>query len=277
MAAIALKNVSIQIPIYDIGASSLRKMILSKTVGGRFEQVWLAPDCRRAQGHQFRSARRRPYCPRRQQWFRQKHAAARVIGCLSGHIRYRAGGVGEVSPMFDATLGMSMDATGMENIWICGRLWGLSPAQVKGSIDDIIDFTELGDFLNVPVRTYSTGMLLRLAFAIATVRDPEILLLDEVVGVGDATFFGKAFDRLQGIIHRSQILFLASHADDILRKICNKAILARSRQSWSIWRIRRGYRGLPGLSSALRQNPASARAVATYPVRYASAGFVGQR
>ena len=76
----------------------------------------------------------------------------------------------------------------------------------------------------MPVRTYSTGMLLRLAFAIATVRDPEILLLDEVVGVGDAAFFEKAFNRLQDIIHRSQILFLASHSDEILRKICNKAI-----------------------------------------------------
>jgi len=112
----------------------------------------------------------------------------------------------------------------MENIRICGRLWGLSATQVNSSVDDITEFTELGDYLNVPVRTYSTGMLLRLAFAIATVRDPEILLLDEVVGVGDATFFAKAFDRLQSVIHRSQILFLASHADEILRKICNKAI-----------------------------------------------------
>jgi ABC-2 type transport system ATP-binding protein/lipopolysaccharide transport system ATP-binding protein len=132
--------------------------------------------------------------------------------------------VGEVSPMFDPMLGMSMDATGLENIWICGRLWGLSPAQVRNSVDDIIEFTELGDYLNVPVRTYSQGMLLRLAFAIATVRDPEILLLDEVVGVGDAAFFKKAFNRLQNIIHRSQILFLASHADETLRKICNKAL-----------------------------------------------------
>ena len=112
----------------------------------------------------------------------------------------------------------------MENIWISGRLWGLSPSQIRDSLDDIVNFTELGDYLNVPVRTYSAGMLLRLAFAIATVRDPEILLLDEIVGVGDATFFEKAFNRLQGIIRRSQILFLASHADDILRKICNKAI-----------------------------------------------------
>src|SRR6185369_5254989 len=102
--------------------------------------------------------------------------------------------------------------------------WGLSHNEIKNNLDDISDFTELGEFLNVPVRTYSTGMLLRLAFAIATVRDPEILLLDEVVGVGDALFFEKAFSRLQDIIHRSQILFLASHADEILRKICNKAI-----------------------------------------------------
>lgn len=131
---------------------------------------------------------------------------------------------GTVCPMFDATLGMSMDATGLENIQICGTIWGLSPAEIKDSLPDIQDFTELGDYLSVPVRTYSTGMLLRLAFAIATVRAPEILLIDEVIGVGDANFFQKAFDRLHGIVQRSRILFVASHSDDILRKLCDKAI-----------------------------------------------------
>ena len=126
--------------------------------------------------------------------------------------------------MFDATLGMTMDATGYENIWICGRLWGLTPAEVAGSIDNIAEFTELGDYLKVPVRTYSTGMMLRLAFAIATVRQPEILLLDEIIGVGDAAFFAKAFSRLQNVVARSKILFVASHADDILRLMCDKAI-----------------------------------------------------
>jgi ABC-2 type transport system ATP-binding protein len=132
--------------------------------------------------------------------------------------------IGKVSPMFDATLGMTTDATGYENIKISGRLWGLTPEQIEASMDDIISFTELGDYLGVPIRTYSTGMMLRLAFAIATVRDPEILLLDEIIGVGDAAFFDKAFNRLQGVIARSRILFVASHADGILRQLCNKAI-----------------------------------------------------
>ena len=84
--------------------------------------------------------------------------------------------------------------------------------------------TELGDYLKIPIRTYSTGMVLRLAFAIATVRDPEILLLDEVIGVGDAEFFQKAFARLLQLVERSRILMVAAHQDDMLRRLCNKAV-----------------------------------------------------
>lgn len=223
MAEIVLENVTIQIPIYDIGASSLRKMILSKTVGGRFETSGshIIVDALKDVSFEAHDGDRIALIGNNGSG---KSTLLRLLSDVYPASSGRVKVVGEVSPMFDPMLGMSMDATGMENIRICGRLWGLTSAQVKSSIDDVAEFTELGDYLNVPVRTYSTGMLLRLAFAIATVRDPEILLLDEVVGVGDALFFEKAFNRLKDIIHRSQILFLASHADEILRKICNKAI-----------------------------------------------------
>ena len=223
MAAVALKNVTVQIPIYDVGGSSLRKVILSKTVGGRFEQSGshLVVDALKDVSFEAHDGDRIALVGNNGSG---KSTLLRVLSDVYPATAGTVQVVGEVSPMFDAMLGMSMDATGMENIWICGRLWGLSQTQIKDSLDDISEFTELGDYLNVPVRTYSTGMMLRLAFAIATVRDPEILLLDEVVGVGDSSFFEKAFNRLQGIIRRSQILFLASHADDILRKVCNKAI-----------------------------------------------------
>ena len=223
MAAVALKNVTVQIPIYDVGGSSLRKVILSKTVGGRFEQSGshLVVDALKDVSFEAHDGDRIALVGNNGSG---KSTLLRVLSDVYPATAGTVQVVGEVSPMFDATLGMSMDATGMENIWICGGLWGLSQTQIKDSLDDISEFTELGDYLNVPVRTYSTGMMLRLAFAIATVRDPEILLLDEVVGVGDLAFFEKAFRRLQGIIRRSQILFLASHIDDILRKVCNKAI-----------------------------------------------------
>ena len=132
--------------------------------------------------------------------------------------------VGNVAPMFDTTLGMSMDATGLENIQIAGTIWGMTRSQIKSSVDDIADFTELGDYLKVPVRTYSTGMMLRLAFAIATTRDPEILLIDEIIGVGDTGFFEKAFARMRKLVERSRILIVAAHADDILRRLCDKAL-----------------------------------------------------
>jgi ABC-2 type transport system ATP-binding protein len=124
--------------------------------------------------------------------------------------------VGKVSPMFDTTLGIKYSD--------CRHDLGMTRAQIKNSIDDIVDFTELGDYLKIPIRTYSTGMLLRLAFAIATVRDPEILLLDEVIGVGDAGFFQKAFARLLQLVERSRTLMVAAHQDDMLRRLCNKAV-----------------------------------------------------
>ena len=223
MASIVLKNLSVQIPIYDVGSASLRRTLLSKTVGGRFAKAGshLLVDALIDIGLEVHDGDRVALVGNNGSG---KSTLLRVLSDVypptSGTIRV----VGDVSPMFDATLGMNMDATGIENIWICGSIWGLSKTQIKNSLNDIADFTELGDYLNVPVRTYSTGMMLRLAFAIATVRDPEILLLDEIVGVGDASFFEKAFNRLQGVIRRSQILFLASHADGILREVCNKAI-----------------------------------------------------
>jgi ABC-type polysaccharide/polyol phosphate transport system ATPase subunit len=119
---------------------------------------------------------------------------------------------------------MSADATGMENIRICGMLWGLSSEQIAQGIEDVVAFSELGEYLNVPVRTYSNGMFLRLAFAIATLRDPEILLLDEVIGVGDAAFFEKAYARLKSMVRQSRILFVASHSERIVRELCNKAL-----------------------------------------------------
>jgi ABC-2 type transport system ATP-binding protein/lipopolysaccharide transport system ATP-binding protein len=132
---------------------------------------------------------------------------------------------GRVSALFDLQLGMDQDATGIENIWMRGKMLGLSTQEIGNALDDIAEFTELGDFLEMPTRTYSMGMMLRLAFAISTAITPEILVLDEMIAAGDAAFLARADARLKNFLTRTGILVLASHSMPILRQWCNKGML----------------------------------------------------
>ena len=133
--------------------------------------------------------------------------------------------VGRVVALFDLHVGMDFDATGIENIWMRGKLLGMTTQQIKDSIPDIDEFTGLGGYLEMPMRTYSAGMMLRLAFGISTALTPEILILDEVIGAGDAAFISRANDRLKGFLERAGILVLASHGIPTLRRWCNKGML----------------------------------------------------
>jgi ABC-2 type transport system ATP-binding protein/lipopolysaccharide transport system ATP-binding protein len=132
---------------------------------------------------------------------------------------------GRVVPLFDLQLGMDLDATGVENIWMRSKLLGLTEQQIKDSLNDIAEFTELGEYLDMPIRTYSTGMMVRLAFAISTTITPEILILDEMIGAGDAAFFARADARLKDFLARTGILVIASHSMPMLRQWCNKGML----------------------------------------------------
>jgi len=127
--------------------------------------------------------------------------------------------------LFDLQLGMDLDATGNENIWMRGKLLGLTTQQILNSLDDIADFTELGSYLDMPMRTYSAGMMVRLGFAISTAIVPEILILDEIIGAGDASFIARANARLKDFLAKAGILVIASHSMEILRQWCNKGML----------------------------------------------------
>jgi ABC-type polysaccharide/polyol phosphate transport system ATPase subunit len=122
---------------------------------------------------------------------------------------------GSVSPLFNIAPGMDPDDTGYENI----------REEIARKTPEIEAFAELGDYLSLPMRTYSSGMTVRLGFAIATSIDPEILILDEGLGAGDARFADRAKARVEALVHRSSILVLASHSDALIRSFCNKAIL----------------------------------------------------
>jgi ABC-2 type transport system ATP-binding protein len=222
-SSIIVNDVSIDIPIYDVSSASLKKMVLSRAVGGRFAQAGSHVNVNALKNISFEAhdGDRIAIVGNNGSG---KSTLLRVLSEVYPPTKGSVQITGRSSPLFDTMIGMSMEATGWENIRMCGRLWGLTRSQVEDSIADIVDFTELGDYLSVPLRTYSTGMMLRLAFAIATVRDPDVMLIDEIIGVGDGRFFEKAFARLRGMVERSRILFVASHDDNVLRMLCNKAI-----------------------------------------------------
>jgi ABC-2 type transport system ATP-binding protein len=131
---------------------------------------------------------------------------------------------GRVAPVFDLGVGMDPEVSGLENIIVRGLFLGMTRKQMEDRIDDIAEFTELGDFLRLPLRTYSTGMRIRLALGVVTSIDPEILILDEGIGAVDAAFLEKSKNRLAELVERAGLLVFASHSDEFLRELCDTAI-----------------------------------------------------
>ena len=131
---------------------------------------------------------------------------------------------GRVSSLFDISLGFEPEATGWENIAFRGYLQGETRRSIRAKIQPIADFSELGDFLNMPVRYYSAGMLVRLAFSIATAIEPEILLVDEVLGVGDMAFQAKAHQRMKDMMSKARLIVMVSHDLASLAKFCNRGV-----------------------------------------------------
>jgi ABC-type polysaccharide/polyol phosphate transport system ATPase subunit len=131
---------------------------------------------------------------------------------------------GQISSLFDLILGFEPEASGWENIAYRGYLQGETPKSLRAKLDEIADFSELGEFLNSPVRHYSSGMLVRLAFAVATAIDPEILLVDEVLSAGDLAFQKKCRRRMEEMIDRAHLIVMVSHDLDALARFCNRAI-----------------------------------------------------
>ena len=154
-----------------------------------------------------------------------KTTLLRVMAGLYAPTQGRVHTEGRVAPLLNLSFGMDMEATGYDNIWIRGLFLGMSRAEIKSKIDAIAHFSELADFLHLPMRTYSSGMRARLAFAISTHVDADVLLLDEVVATGDASFFQKARQQLEVVAGSSSILVLASHSNKVLRELCNKGLL----------------------------------------------------
>jgi lipopolysaccharide transport system ATP-binding protein len=145
---------------------------------------------------------------------------AGVYQPTSGSIKVQ----GRIVSLIDISLGMEMEATGIENIRMRGIMMGMKLKQIKLIEEDIADFTELGKFLELPVRTYSTGMYMRLGFAVSTFIPADIILMDEWLSVGDSNFLIKAEKRLKDFIKKSSILVIASHSEELISKLTSQTL-----------------------------------------------------
>ena len=131
---------------------------------------------------------------------------------------------GHIAPLLDLGAGFHPDLTGAENIYINASLLGLSRRAVREQYDRIVDFAEIGEFINEPLRTYSTGMAMRLAFSVATTIDPDILIIDEILGVGDIKFGEKCRERILGFRRAGKTILCVSHSNGMLKSLCERAI-----------------------------------------------------
>jgi lipopolysaccharide transport system ATP-binding protein len=150
-----------------------------------------------------------------------------LLRALAGIYPVKAGSIhvlGSIGTLLDTTLGFETESTGRENIYYRGISMGYSPKALREVEQEIIDFASLGEFIDLPMRTYSAGMYVRLGFAVSTQFSPDVLLVDEVFAAGDAAFATRAVERMQQMVRRSGIVMLASHDPSLITRICSRVL-----------------------------------------------------
>jgi ABC-2 type transport system ATP-binding protein len=225
IASISVDDVSVIFPIFDAGGRSLKSRVVHATTGGRIGvSSSRTPEVVALEGVslRFNHGDRVGLIGHNGAG---KTTLLRVMGGIYEPCRGSVRVEGRVAPLFDIAHGIDPESTGYENIRLRGLLLGMAPDEVDRRFDEIAEFTGLGDFLRMPLRTYSVGMNARLAFAISTAIQPDILLLDEGIVAGDTAFMEKADKRLAALVTRTGLLVLASHSETMLRKMCTKGIV----------------------------------------------------
>ncbi len=224
MSSITANKLVIEFPVYGTSSRSFKKSVISAATGGRLAAdardrivvrsvdsisfQWKAGDRVGLVGH-------------------NGSGKTTLLRALAGAYEPVSGSLvveGSVVSMLSITLGMEGEATGIENIYMRGILMGLSKSEVVSLIEDVTEFSELGNYIHMPMRTYSTGMMMRLAFGISTSVKADIILMDEWLSVGDVDFAKKAETRLQSMVGSAKIFVMASHNSGMIEAICNKVM-----------------------------------------------------
>lgn len=222
MAYIKLDNVSVEIPIFNSQGRSLKKKLIGMATGGKIGLTEKGKTVVKSLSDISFEIKPNERLGLLGHNGAGKSTLLRVLGKVYEPTRGRAIIEGSIGSLISISLGIDSEATGVENIFLRAALLGISKEQVIKDLDSIIEFSELGEFINMPVRTYSTGMHMRLAFAVSTMIRPDILLMDEWLSVGDKSFQSKAESRLNNLIENSSILVLASHSRSLIERCCTK-------------------------------------------------------
>jgi lipopolysaccharide transport system ATP-binding protein len=224
MAYIEFTNVCVDFPIYNANGRSLKRRLIQVATGGQLgsdQQGRVVVRALDGLSFTLKDGDRVGLLGH------NGAGKSTLLRLLSGVYEPSSGSArieGEIGSLIDISLGIDPEATGRENIYLRGGLLGMTRSEIEVQIDDIIEFSELGDFVDMPLRTYSTGMHLRLAFAVSTVVRPEILLMDEWLSVGDEGFKRKAEIRMTELVQATNILVIASHSRELILHTCNRVI-----------------------------------------------------
>jgi ABC-type polysaccharide/polyol phosphate transport system ATPase subunit len=227
MPSLHLRHVAVEFPVYQAGARSLKKILIAGTTRGN-----LAHDAHdRVLVRALNDVTLDIEDGERLGIIGANGAGkTTLLKVLAGIYKPTRGKIhisGRTTALINASVGLNFDATGRENVILRGLYMDVHPREMRDRVEEIAEFTELSSYLDMPVRTYSTGMMVRLAFAISTCIQPEILILDEWLGAGDAQFLAKAQGRMAQFVSASSIVILASHSLDLVRQWCRRAIFLK--------------------------------------------------
>ncbi len=221
MALIEASGLCLDFPFYHLGARSLKKRLLR---GARLH----TDDSNRVVVTALRNLSFRITTGERVALVGPNGAGKttllRTLAGVYEPVQGRIGVEGQIGALIDVAAGMDPDSTGRENVTLRGLYRGLSDAECEALVEEVAAFSGLGDFFDVPIRTYSAGMGVRLAFALATAMQPQVLLMDEWFLAGDAAFMAKAEERLARLVGGADILVIATHDFGVVRRWCNRAI-----------------------------------------------------
>jgi ABC-type polysaccharide/polyol phosphate transport system ATPase subunit len=225
MGKIKVRALTVDLPIIGYNGRSLRKFVVNLGIGGSARKVGNDNIVIRAlDGVSFDVNEG----DRLGVYGHNGSGKTTLLRVLAGIYAPTAGSVevtGQIASLLETTFGLNTDSTGIENIRLLLTYRGFTPSQIAVMQPEIEAFTELGSYLELPVRTYSSGMVARLGFAVATCYEPEVLLMDEWLGAGDEAFVRKAKARVDNFVDRANVVVLASHSRELLKQICNKVII----------------------------------------------------